>query len=338
MILRKVYLKIRLFLYSIREILNKIAIVLMIGVLLYLFIDILIFRAIIIGKADNYEVNHKTKNAIAFYNIAYPYYKFNHISEENKNIYFELPYKLSTCYLEIYDKSNSVKSMLDGLTSIQGQYGFFSEENSLFMRKYLIKYFLINKKPEIGRVEYNNLLTIYKKIGYNENIVPDLIRLKGDLYYEQGNYDKAMELYEISYNKLISQRNADYEVLTNIVNKLCAYEIKNNNKNNAIDTYNKAIKTLKASGQKQTPFIAEMLINLGDLYAQDDNSTKPAIKCYEEALEIIKKLPRSSYLRENIKTYLITLQGLYNKSGQYNKVDEIDVELARQRRFAFIYQ
>lgn len=338
MILRKLYLKTRLFLYSIREILNKIAIVLMIGTLLYLFVDIIVFRAIIIGKADNYEINHKTKEAISFYNIAYPYYKFNHISEENKNIYFELPYKLSMCYLEVNNKKDSVKSMLDGLTSIQTQYGFFSQENSLFMRKYLIKYFLMNKKPDIGRAEFSNLITIYKKIGYRENIIPDLIRLKGDLYYEQGNYDKAMELYELAYNKLIAQQNADYEVLANIVNKLCTYEIKNNNKDNAIDTYSKAIQTLKYSGQKQTPFTAEMLINLGDLYAQDDNATKPAIKCYEEAIEIIKKLPRSNYLRENIKTYLITLQGLYNKSGQYNKVDEIDVELARQRRFAFIYQ
>lgn len=338
MILRKVYLKIRLFLYSIREILNKIAIVLMIGILLYLFVDMFIFRAIIVGKADNYELNHKTKNAIAFYNIAYPYYKFNHFSEENKNIYFELPYKLSTCYLEINDKQNSVKSMLDGLTSIQSQYGFFSPENSLFMRKYLIKYFLMNKKPDIGRVEFNNLLTIYKKIGYSENIVPDLIRLKGDLYYEQGNYDKAMELYELSYKKLISQQNADYEILANIVNKICTYEIQNKNTNNAINTYTQAIKTLEDSGEKETSFTAEMLINLGDLYAQDDNSTKKAIKSYEEAVEIIKKLPRSNSLRENIKTYLITLQSLYNKDGQYHKVDEIDVELARQRRFAFIYQ
>jgi len=81
-----------------------------------------------------------------------------------------------------------------------------------------------------------------------------------------------------------------------------------------------------------------MLINLGDLYSQDDTTTKKAIKCYEHALKSIKELPRSNDYRENIKTYLVTLQNLYNKDGQSYKADEIDIELARQRRFAFIYQ
>lgn len=338
MILRKLYIKTRLFLYSIRGILNRIAVILMIGTLIYLFIDMLIFRALIIGKADNYEINHKYKNAITFYNIAYPYYKFNHFSEENKTIYFELPYKLSMCYLEINNKKSSVQKMLDGLTTIQNEYGFFSSENAFFMRKYLITYFLINDNPKLGKLEFGNLITVYKKIGYSESIVPDLIRLKGDLYYEQGNTDAAITLYGQAYNKIITQQDIDYEVFANIVDKICAYEVEIDDINSAINIYLTSINTMKAAGETDSDITAKMFINLGDLYAKEDNSTKNAIKSYEEAIEIIKKLPRSNYLRENITTYLTTLQDLYNQDGQFHKVDEINVELTKQRRFAFIYQ
>lgn len=338
MFIRKLYLKIRLFLYSIRNILNRIAIILMIGTLIYLFINVLIFKNLIIGKANNYEINQKYEKAITFYNIAYSYYSFNHISTENKEIYLELPYSISTNYLKIKDKKQAVQNMFDGIAAIQTRYGVYSKENADFTRKYLIEFLLTNNNVKFAEVEFKNLINIYKKIGYSETIVPDLIRLKGDLYYAQGNYDTAINLYEQAYNKIITLTNIDYNIFTNIVNKICEYEIKTNNNDMAIDIYNNSINILENSTEKNSDMMAEMLIDLGDLYAKKDISTKQAIKCYEKAITIVKKLPRSNYMRENIKNYLLTLQDLYNKNGQFHKVDEIDIELARQRRFSFLFQ
>lgn len=338
MIIRKLYLKVRMFLYSIRGILNRITVIIMTGILIYLFINFLIFKSFIIGKADNYQINHKYKNAIIFYNIAYPYYRLNHFSEGNKEIYFGLPYKVSMCYLGINNKKQADQNILNELNSVQNQYGFYSDENAFFIRKYVIEYFLKTNNTKLAMSEFLNLIKIYKKIGYSANIVPDLIRLKGDLYCKQGNYNEAVKLYEQAYNKIITMQDVDYEVFANIVDKICAYLVKTKDTNSAINIYNISISSLEAAGKKDYDFTAKMLIGLGDLYAQDDNATKNAIKSYEQAIGIIKKLPRSNYMRENIKNYLLTLKDLYNKNWQYNKADEIDMELARQRRFSFIYQ
>lgn len=336
MIFRKLYIKIRLFLYSIRKILNGITTFLMISVLLYFFVNSFVFERVIIGKANIDEMNRNYKSAIAFYDVALTYYKVNHISQRNKELYFMLPYKISNCYLELNDKKNSVESMLEGITAIQGQYGIFSKETSYFMRKYLIEYYLENNKNNLAKQEFANLLTIYKQIGYSNAEMADAIRLSGDLYYQQKQYDTAMEFYERAYNAISAQSIIDYNVFERVVTRICDYEVSKGQTDKAIDIYKSSINILKNSNNDKPELTAEMLIDLGDLYKKDDKSTKDAISCYEEAIEIIKKLPKSTYLRQNITKYFLVLKGMYNDAGQFHKVDEIDVELARRERFSFL--
>lgn len=333
--LRKLYIKARLFLYAERSFLNKVAVIIMITTFSYLLLDSFLFKTIILDKANHEQLNHNYSNAIVFYNIAYVYYSANHLSDENKDIYLELPYKISLCYLSENDKKKSVQSMLNGITSIQKQYGNFSKENAYFIKNYLIDFYIINNDFGLANSEFNNLVTIYKKIGYDESIVTDLIRINGDLYYQQGNYNEAINLYYQAYDKIVAQNNIDYEVFAKIVNRIGDYEAKNSNVDNAIDIYKKALLTLKNAPNKYSYLTADILINLGSLYSANDMSTKDAINYYEQAIDIIKTLPKTNHLKQNVETYLTTLKTLYIKSNQYTKANETDLEITRQRRFSF---
>ncbi len=337
MFLRKLYLKIRLFLYASRRTINKIILFSMLAASLYVLINSFVFGFFVIGKANDYQINKDYRNAITFYNAAYKYYGFNHLSEENKEIYMELPYQMAVCYLKNNDKKESVRIMLLGITSIQKQYGIFSPETAYFMRKYLIEYYLNNNNISLARQEFNNLLTIYKHIGYNNSEMASLVYLGGDLYYQQKKYEQAIIYYEKAYKIISGLSNIDYEVFSKIVNRICDYEIQNKKTDKAISIYTSSIQTLKTAIKPEPELTAAMLISLGNIYRNEDYNIKNAIKCYEEAIEIIKKLPKTTYLKQNINKYYEIMKDLYNKDGQYHKLNEIEVEMARKRRFSFFY-
>ena len=87
-------------------------------------------------------------------------------------------------------------------------------------------------------------MSIYKKIGYTDNEMSDMIRLRGDLYYSQEQYDVAMRFYRKSYDSISKQSNIDYDILTKIVNRIAAYEVQNGDKDDAINLYQSTINEL----------------------------------------------------------------------------------------------
>lgn len=299
----------------------------------------ILFKNIIVAQAYNFQVTKNYKNAITFYNIAYFYYNINHFSQDNKELYFEIPYRLSICYLNENDKKDSVESMLTALTSIQEKSGIFSPDTAYFMRKYLIDYYLTNNNVYLAKKEFNNLLTIYKNIGYNQTETVDMIRLAGDLYYQQKKYDEAISLYQQAYEAISVQKNIDYDVFVKVVNRICDYEIESGHSNEAIKIYKSSINLLDNSAG-QTELEANMLIDLGNLYIDSDGGNKgrsEAIDCYEKAIRLIKKLPRTNYLRKDVNNYLEKLGKMYTKNNQFHKSQQIDAELLRRKRFAFLY-
>lgn len=333
--IRKLYIKARLFLYAKSGFLNRVTLIAMLTILFYLFFNTFLFKTVILNKANHDQINHKYNSAIVFYNIAYTYYKLNHFSQGNKDIYFELPYKISMCYLLENDKKDSAQIMLNGITDIQKQYGTFSKETAYFIKKYLIDYYLLNKNSNLAQLEFKNLITIYKTIGFDDNIVSDLLRLNGDINYQQENYSVAVNLYEQAYNKIIVQKDMDYEAFEKIVDRIGSYETQNDDVDGAIETYKKALSILSVAPDKYSDLNAKILIKLGDLYIADDLSAKDALNCYEQAVNIIKTLPKTNSLKQDIGTYLTTLKNLYIKTNQYTKANEIDLEITRQRRFSF---
>jgi len=329
----------RLFFYSKREFINRVFVSAMILTLLYVFVNSFVFERVVIGKANNDEVNNRYEQAIMLYNVANFYYYLNHFSEDNKEIYFEIPYRISMCYLKEGNKDKSVDAMLVGITAIQNQYGIMSRENGYFIRKYLIEYYLSNNNNILAKKEFNNLLTIYKTVGYNDNEMSDMIRLSGDLYYQQHQYETAMSFYEKAYNEISKQNQIDYEVFSKIVTRICTYEVANQRMDDAVAIYKNSIQLLKTSGRKQNELAAIMLIRLGDLYSHDDDNqvSRNAIPYYEEAIALIKKLPNTVFLKQNLKVYLTTLKDLYTKNSQFTNAQQIDAELTKVQRFSFLY-
>lgn len=334
--LRTLYFKVKLFLFSARAIIQGIVLTVILFAVSYFLVNNFLFEDFIVSQARFDQVTYKYDNAINLYKIANVYYKINHFSPENKEIYFEIPYRLSMCYLAKNDKKKSVASMLDGLTAIQVQYGIFSRETAYFTRKYLIEYYLANNQTRLARKEFNNLLIIYKTIGYNYNEMSDMIRIDGDLNYQKKDYDTAMVFYEKAYDSISTQTEIDYNVYAKVINRICDYKIQKGDAKGAVNIYNGAIGVLKTSGGDQTELTASMLMKLGDLYHQI-KSLQLAISSYEEAIAMIKKLPTKTFLKQNLSTCLITLRGLYNEAGEFHKVEQIDVEMARQRRFSFVF-
>lgn len=332
---RKLYLKIRLYLYSIRSLLNRILISTILVVFAYLFINFFIFDTVIMNLASSYDASKNCKSAMGYYNFAYFYYGLMHYSKENKEIYLEIPYKKAMCYLRDNDRKNSVGSMVVGLNAIQNQYGVYSRENAYFGRKYLFDYYLQNNNYPLAVKEFENLMAIYRVIGYHSGDTADMIRLRGDLYYQQKRYDEAMELYRKAYNTLSQEQTIDYQVFSKIVDRMATYELQGENYDLAINIYTNSINILKNSSEKQPKLTAEMLINLGDLYVKKEN-TKSAIKCYEEAIALVKTLPKRDSMRQNLKDYLSELKTLYEKNNQYAEAQEIDALLLRERRFSFL--
>lgn len=338
MFLRKTYLKIRLFLYSIRKVVSSLIAFAIVAVLLYSFINSFVFDKIIYKEAESNQAHEKYDSAINLYNLAYFYYGLNHYSQENKDLYFEIPYQISLCYLAQNNKTDSVETMLKALTSIQTQYGIFSRENAYFIRKYLIEYYLDNNRIGLAQREFNNLMIIYRNIGYNGNEMSDMIRISGDIYYQKKRYDTAINFYEQAYKSLSAESNIDYEVFSKIVGRICDYEVINQRPDAAANMYKSSIKLLKNTGKQENELTAKMLLRLAELYTTMGNvQITDAISCYEEAIGIIKKLPKTSYLKQNISQYYLALKGLYNQSNQFHKAEEIDVELARRERFGFLY-
>jgi len=135
MFLRKLYIKLRLFFYSSRHFIDGVIVSAMILTLLYLFMNFFVFERVIIGRANYFEANNKYEQAIELYNFAYAYYDINHFTKTNRDIYFEIPYRVSMCYLKAGKKEKSIESMVDGMTLIQRQYGVMSLENAYFIRK-----------------------------------------------------------------------------------------------------------------------------------------------------------------------------------------------------------
>lgn len=337
MYLRKLYVRTRLFLYSKRKITNAIVVAIMITILAYLFVNFFIFERLILGKAQESELNGKYNSAITFYNIAYPYYKINHYSQQNKDIYLKIPYELSTCYLNKNNKTKALESIYTGMDSVKKEYGDFSHENANYVRKYLIQYYLENNELKLAKKTFSNLLAIYKKIGCSDAEVADLTRIKGDIYYQQKDYDFAVELYKRAYDASPFDANTDYEIFSKIIYRIGEYEIANGKTEEAISVYRNALTVLKNSGERQSALSADMLLKLGDIYANNDLSVKDAIICYEKAVEIIQKLPHISPLRQNRQAYMTTLRDLYNKDSQYQKANAIDAEILKQRRFSFLF-
>ena len=336
---RKFYLKMRVFFYSRRRAINGIVVKAMILILFYLFVNSIVIERLLIGKAHNDEINQRYSSAISLYNVAYFYYYCNHYSEDNKKIYLEIPYRISMCYLKAGDREKSVENMLLGITAIQKQYGIMSKETGYFIRKYLIEYYLENNKNVLAHQEFDNLLVIYRTVGYNDNEMSDIIRLSGDLYYNQHQYETAMGYYEKAYKEISQQNQIDYEVFSKIVCRICAYEIENQRVDNAVNIYKSSIDILRSSGRKQNELTATLLLRLGDLYAksEDNQVSRNAIPYYEEAIEIIKTLPNTTFLKQNLKAYLLILKDLDTKDAKFTNVQKIDDELTRMKRFSFLY-
>ena len=335
MFFKKYYIKARVYLYSIRQLLNTVFVVFMLATLFCFFINTYIFGRVLSNLATNYEISGKYAEAINLYNIEYNYYTVFHFTNDNKERYFKLPYQIASCYLKRNEKHKSVDSMILGLKRIHTQYGTYSRETAYFTRKYLIEYYLDNKNYRLAYQEFKNLLTVYKKIGYRGNEIADMIRLSGDLYYAQQKYDEAMMFYGQSYKAISGQPEIDYETFVKIVNRLAEYDVLNKEPKAAISLYTKTIADLKLAGKKQNETRAQMLISLAEVYTETGN-VKSAIASYEQALEIIRHLSPTNYLRQNVITYLNTLKELYNDDGQFHKIDEIEVKITKVKRFSLL--
>lgn len=309
----------------------------MIASLLLIFLNSFLSAKIIVNKADMEQINHNYKSAVFFYNIAYSYYCLNHFSQENKHLYLKIPYEIALCELKQKNNQKSSKILSVASSKIIKQYGYYSRENADFIREYLVEYSLSTNNINTARQELINSFTIYRKIGFNQNIMADLLRLNGDIFDLQKNYQKAAYLYEKAYSMINREPEIDYEIYTNIIHKMADCEVKQGHIENAIDIYKNTLHILQGSKRNENEAIAKIQLNLGDLYVKNELSYSGAIDAYENTINIVKTLPKTSYLRKNIYTYYEKLKDLYTKNNQSYKATDIDLELARRRRFAFFF-
>lgn len=324
-----------MFLYSIRKILNAFGVFAILLILFYLFVNHIVVERMILSQANNDEASQKYSNAVTLYNISYGFYKMFHFSEADKEIYFEIPYRRAFCYLQNNQKEESAKSMLEGLNAIQSQYGAISYENAYFIRKYLINFYLDNDKYKLAKNEFYNLLLIYKFTGINNSVIADMIRLKADLYYQKKDYDYANRLYKKAYKAILSETDADPHILVKITRRIANYEVINENYDDVIKFYKTTAENLQESSNQHRDLIAELFLEFGDFYVSQGN-LKEAIKCYEPALEIIKKMPKHSYLKQHYITYLDKLKNLYDDDGQYAKARDMEERITKYNRFSFL--
>ena len=258
MVVRKVYLKLRLFFYSIRNLANTALVDIMLFVLFAFVLNYVVSDRLIFNQANNDMLSGKYESAANLYNLSYAYYSLIHFTPANKEIYFAIPYKRAICYLKNHEPQKSIDSMSSGLTSIQHQYGVFSTENAEFTRKYLIEYYIDNHKLGLAENEFKNLVKIYKQIGYSQSEMTDMIRLSGDLYYTEGKHDVAIKLYKQAYKAISQEKDIDYEIYAKIVTRIAKYEIQNHDSGNALLIYKDAVTLLRNSGKKQNEITANI--------------------------------------------------------------------------------
>lgn len=339
----KLYLKIKYYIRTNKRAINKITVKAMVVILLIIFLNSFFTVKVLVNKADIEQVNQKYSNALFLYNVASSYYNINHFSKENKALYLKIPYEIAVCQLKQKDKRQSLKTLSDASVKIVKQYGVYSKENADFIRQYLIEYNIQANNLQTASEELLYVFNLYRKIGLNQNIIADLLRQNGDILYAQANYQKASFLYNKAFSIIMQNYNKnnidiDYEIYTKILHKICDCEVKTGQIDNAISIYKDTLNFLQKSDDKQNEAIANISLNLGDLYIKKGDSFSEAINCYNNAIDIIKNLPKASPLRKNLYSYYKTLKDLYTKNNQSYKASDIDLELARRRRFAFIYE
>lgn len=339
----KLYLKIKYYIRTNKKAINKFTAKAMVVILLIIFINTFFSVKILVNKADIDQINHKYSNALFLYGLTYSYYNINHFSKENKALFLRIPYEIAVCQLKQNNKRQSLKALSDASAKIVKQYGADSKENADFLRQYLIEYNIKTNNLQIASEELLYAFNIYRKVGFNQNIIADLLRQNGDIFYAQANYQKADFLYDKAFSIIMQNYNKnspdiDYEIYTKIVHNICDCEVKTGQVDNAINIYQDTLKFLQQSSFKQNEAIANISLSLGDLYIKKGDSVSEAISCYNRAIDIIKNLPKASPLRKNLYSYYKTLKDLYVKNNQSYKASDIDLELARRRRFAFIYE
>lgn len=297
-------------------------VILIFTIFFYVFLNSFFIEKVLINNADYYKINNKYKNALIIYTPLYYYYKVNHFSDKNLNNYWQIIYKITLCYYAQNDIKKADNVLFHANTEIQNQYGMYSKYTAEFIRKYLLEYLLLTNRTELAQQEFNNLLTIYKKIGYSNNIMYDLTRLSGDIYYQGGKYDEAIAMYEKAYNTIPFQKNVDYEIFAKTVNRICEYEIKKGNTYQALEIYSDSIEILKNISNKKQELTADMLIKFASLNAQNETSIDLAITAYKDAINIINTLPATNYLRQNLTVYKTELQKLQILSNKNNQTQE----------------
>ncbi len=105
----------------------------------------------------------------------------------------------------------------------------------------MVEYYLANNYTRLARKEFDNLLIIYKTIGYNYNEMSDMIRIDGDNLYQKKDYDTAMMFYEKAYDSISTQTEIDYNVYAKVINRICDYKTQKGDSDGAINIYKGAI-------------------------------------------------------------------------------------------------
>ena len=331
---RKRYLKIRVFFYTRRKFFKALFWTLALGAIAYYSINTLLFKNYFVGNAFTDKLEGNYQESISYYDKAQWYYDINHFSEDNKDIYFKIPYEKAVCYLKLNQPKKSISTMVSALTAIENEYGVYSEEMAHFIRKYLIEFYLQSDDVNLAYQEFKNLLDVYKHIGFSDPELADIMRLSGDIYYQKGQIDEAIELYQKAYKSAALIKQMDYDVFFNIVDRVTDYMDKELKNQQLEDIFKQSINVFTTAEPPKKEMAAAMLLKYGDYLAKHDHK-KEAVDKYYDALMYIRHLPRSSYLQKHSAEYIKSLKQLYDDIGQFHKVRQLDIEMAKKRRFSF---
>jgi len=322
LLFQRIYVKSLKVLRILRRNFFKIVLGFMIFSISYWLVNDLFVERNLLADATNLMQQKNYKVATSRYKLALRYYQINHFTENTKHKYFDVSYKFSICLLKQNFKKEAIQNMLDTESQVRWDYGFYSKDYEYFLRNYLIDFYLQINNINLTKRTFKKIIAINKNLGCNYSEMADLMRVAGDIYFNEKDLKSALNFYNKAYTIITNQKIPDYLILMNITNKICANEVKLGLSDNAIELYENSIEITRQASKPQDLVLSQLLINLGDLYSQNDQTMIDSVNCYEEAIEITKTMPMNTFPRQNLQNYILKYKDLKAKNEFLQKLNK----------------
>lgn len=304
------------------------AVLAVIFVLGYL-INNVIYGKLVWENALKFQNKGDCYSSIELYNYAVSYFSKTDFIKANREKYIAVQYKKAICYLMLRKIEEADAAIKNGMYLMTNSYGVKSTEYAKYVRQYVVDYY-IQKRDFNSAKDYLRLSEyFYKMLKTDRADMAEINRLYGDMCLAMGKIDLANRYYMNAYRLASSGVKLDNDSLILIFRRVGDMYHRNHEVKKAVLVYSKLLDLLEKQNCKDKDKYAYVKWLLGNAYAKEGKH-ETAIAYYDDAYEIIKKLPNTPnnfLLKQNINQLRFDMIKSYTAVGRIGTAARLQKEI-----------